>query len=196
MDEAELELVARATRGDLAAFERLVETYQRAVFHIALFKSKNYFDAEDLTQDIFVAAFQALPSLKAPESFPQWLFGIAYNRCHKWFRRQRTKVLKMQEIRERALERERRRQRPSAIEAARFGGANGRGDDHLSELVRNLPDDIRQALVFKYLEGLSYDEISKRLGVNFHRVDYLIRKGKALLRERWKREAGDDLAGI
>lgn len=191
MDSAERELVSLAQRGDARAFEKLVEKYQRAIFNIALYKSGNPFDAEDLTQDIFVAAFQALPSLKALESFPQWLFGIAYNRCHKWFRRERLRALKIREIRENALREERRRERPSAAEADPSGtGSENR--DYLSEVFRRLPDDVREALVLKYLEGLRYEEIGRRLGVNFHRVDYLIRKGKQLLRERWKKDERGD----
>ena len=94
----EVELVQRAAQGDLAAFEELMAKYQRAVFNIALYKSKNYSDAEDLSQEIFLAAFKALSTLKETEKFAGWLFGIAYNRCHKWFQRERNKILKIQEI--------------------------------------------------------------------------------------------------
>ena len=191
---SEVELVVRARRGDLDAFERLIEKYQSAIFNIALYKSKNYFDAEDLSQDIFLAAFKALPTLKAPESFAGWLFGIAYNRCHKWFRRERNKILKFQEIRDRVAEEERRRLRPSVADAPpRAPGAATEGSEHLSDLLYRLPADVREALTLKYLEGLSYDEISKRLGINSNRIDYLIRKGKQLLRERMddRRGQGD-----
>ena len=74
----EAELVERARGGDLSAFETLIAKYERAVFNIALYKSKNYFDAEDLSQDIFLAAFRALETLKTPESFGGWLFGIGF----------------------------------------------------------------------------------------------------------------------
>ena len=69
-------LVALAGAGDLKAFELLINKYQKAVFNIALYKSRNHFDAEDLTQDIFLAAFRALSTLKDPESFAAWLFGM------------------------------------------------------------------------------------------------------------------------
>src|SRR5206468_359163 len=62
-------LVERSLTGDLKAFEELVARYQKAVFHIAHYKCRNYFDAEDLSQDIFLAAYRALPSLKDPDNF-------------------------------------------------------------------------------------------------------------------------------
>jgi RNA polymerase sigma-70 factor (ECF subfamily) len=158
--------------------------FEKAVFNIALWKSKNYFDAEDLTQDIFLAAFRALPTLKAPESFGGWLFGIAYNRCHKWFRRERNKVIKIQELRERALLEAERRHRAERTSPPGTGGAE---DEHLAEAMGRLPHEVREALTLKYLEGMSYDEIGKRLGINAHRIDYLIRKGKQMIRERMGR---------
>ncbi len=187
---SELELVNRASRGDLPAFEGLVARYQRAVFNIALYKSRNYFDAEDLTQDIFLAAFKALGTIQAPENFGAWLFGIAYNRCHKWFRRERTKILKIQEIKERAEREDRSRNRPSALRAQQVSGPSGNaGSDsnpHLSEILLRLPKETRDTLTLKYLDGLSYQEIEQRLGINAHRIDYLIRKGKQMIRERMK----------
>lgn len=191
----EAQLVAQASGGDLKAFEALMTRYQHAVFKIALWKSKNYFDAEDLSQDIFLAAFKALGTIKTPGSFGGWLFGIAYNRCHKWFRRERTKVVKIQELRSRAEREESARQRPSAFGSLPEPGqtpGNGAGEVHLSESLSRLPREIRDCLTLKYLDGLSYEQIGARLGINAHRIDYLIRKGKQMIREKMKRPGEGD----
>lgn len=176
----------RSLEGDLRAFEELVGRYQQAVFNIALYKSKNCFDAEDLSQDVFLAAFRALDSLKEPENFASWLFGIAYNRCHKWYHRERNKVLKIQEIRRRAEQEERLARRP---ENAAF--APGSDEAPLEECLARLPDEIRSVLVLKYLEGMSYQEIEERKGIKPHRIDYLIRKGKKAIRDQWTAAAND-----
>lgn len=177
------QLVSQAVAGQLGAFEELVMKYQRAVFNIALYKSKNYFDAEDLTQDIFLAAFKALSTLKDPEHFAGWLFGIAYNRCHKWFQRERNKIVKIQEIKERVAREERLRNR-SSNHFPPHPAPGAPGSQPLSDLLHRLPADVKDALTLKYLEGLSYEEIEVRLGINSHRIDYLIRKGKQMIRER------------
>ena len=160
--------------------------YQRAVFNIALYKSRNYFDAEDLTQEIFLAAFNALPSLKAPESFAGWLFGIAYNRCHKWFHREKHKIVKFEELKQKVAREERLRQRTGS------GDVTGRGGSPpLSEVFSRLPPEIRETITLKFLEGLSYQEIEQRLGINAHRIDYLIRKGKQMIRDRLAAASGE-----
>lgn len=170
------ELVRRSLAGELEAFEELIRRYQRAIFGIAYYKSRNPYDAEDLSQDIFLAAYRALATLKDHENFGGWLIGIAHNRCHKWFRRERTKILKFREIRDlrrQELRSELRRSEPGADPGA-----------HLATELRKLPHEIRTVLVLKYLEGLSYEAIEERLGLKPYRIDYLIRKGKALLRQR------------
>lgn len=182
-------LVQRTCGGDVQAFEQLVSKYQKAIFNVALYKSKNYFDAEDLTQDIFLAAYKALDTLKSEENFSSWLFGIAYNRCHKWFQREKTKVLKFEELKMRAA-REERLARRRALQGppAPMGVAGGETDLPLGEFLGRLPPEIREVLRLKYLEGLSYQEIEIRLGINSNRIDYLIRKGKQALRIRESRE--------
>jgi RNA polymerase sigma-70 factor, ECF subfamily len=174
------DLVERSLHGDLQAFEALVARYQKAVFHIAHYKCRNYFDAEDLSQDIFLAAFRALPSLKDLNNFGGWLFGIAHNRSNKWYQRQRSKIIRFQEL-----------QRRKAEEALRKPPEPQEGPDPtqvLSESLLKLDPEVRQVLVLKYLEGLSYQVIEERLGINAHRIDYLIRKGKELLRQRMRQE--------
>ena len=176
-------LVERSLKGDLKAFEELVARYQKAVFHIAHYKCRNYFDAEDLSQDIFLAAYRALPSLKDLDNFGGWLFGIAHNRSNKWYRRQRTKIIKFQEIQRRKIQEAEERQ----IEPEEGPDAS----KVLSESLLKLPADVRQVLVLKYLEGQSYQTIGERMGINSHRIDYLIRKGKELLRSRLKRRTAE-----
>ncbi|MBI4583689.1 MAG: RNA polymerase sigma factor [Planctomycetes bacterium] len=179
------DLVLRILEGQTDAFEQLVARYQKAVFTIAYYKSKNLFDAEDLTQDIFLAAFSALPTLKDRENFAGWLFGIAHNRCHKWYRREHTKIIKIKEIRQ---------QKEQEARLAQRTPEEGQEQRRLAREIDNLPHEIRQVLVLKYLEGLSYEAIEARLGIKAYRIDYLIRKGKALLKQKLGRTeaAGDD----
>ena len=182
-------LVQQTCRGKIEAFEQLVTKYQKAVFNIALYKSKNYFDAEDLTQDILLAAYKALHTLKSAENFSSWLFGIAYNRCHKWFQRERTKIVKFEELKVRAAREERlARRRALHSPPAPITVTGNESDLPLGEFLRRLSPEIREVLKLKYLQGLSYQEIEGRLGINSNRIDYLIRKGKQALRVQESRE--------
>ena len=184
-------LVRKALKGDLESFESLVGRYQQAIYNICYYKSRNCFDAEDLAQDVILAAFKSLPNLKDIRKFRSWLFGITYNRCHKWFQRERIKIVKFKEISQRLSQQQR-------MDRLRSGqpGTHFQGDEpEIAEFLHKLPADVKNILKLKYLEGMSYDEISEKTGVKSHRIDYLIRKGKKLIRERWSqrdRKGQDD----
>ena len=184
-------LVRKALKGDLESFESLVGRYQQAIYNICYYKSRNCFDAEDLAQDVFLAAFKSLPNLKDIRKFRSWLFGITYNRCHKWFQREKIKIVKFKEISQRLSQQQR-------MDRLRSGqpGTHFQGDEpEIAEFLHKLPADVKNILKLKYLEGMSYDEINEKTGVKSHRIDYLIRKGKKLIRERWSqrdRKGQDD----
>lgn len=82
-------LVQRALAGDTRCFRTLIERYQDAVFGVALSKAGSVADAEDIAQDTFLAAFQALPTLKQPARFGSWVYGIALNKLKMHLRRGR-----------------------------------------------------------------------------------------------------------
>jgi RNA polymerase sigma-70 factor (ECF subfamily) len=74
------ELVGLALDGDRAAFGELVERHQGAVFRTALGALRSRDDAEDVTQDTFVAAFKELRRYRGESSVKTWLLAIAWNR--------------------------------------------------------------------------------------------------------------------
>jgi RNA polymerase sigma-70 factor (ECF subfamily) len=77
-------LVLKAQQGDKSAFNQLVHQYQTFVYKITLGYVKNHADAEDMTQETFIRAFQNLHQLKEPEKFAGWLRTIAENLSKRW----------------------------------------------------------------------------------------------------------------
>jgi RNA polymerase sigma-70 factor (ECF subfamily) len=82
-------LVKQARAGDRLAFEQLVELFQEAIFRMVYCRTRSSMDAEDLTQDVFIKAFENLHKLKDLERFRTWLFRIAVNRVHDFHRKGR-----------------------------------------------------------------------------------------------------------
>jgi len=77
---AEMELVRRAQRGDLAAYDELIQRYQERIYATVYHMTSNHEDANDLAQDSFIKAFQAIKSFKGGSSFYTWLYRIAVNK--------------------------------------------------------------------------------------------------------------------
>jgi RNA polymerase sigma-70 factor (ECF subfamily) len=168
-------LATAAAAGDSAAFRTLIERYHRLLYKIARRKAGNEADAEDIVQDVCLHAWRSLPKLRDPQAFLGWLMAIAQNRANRFCDRRRRKVVVLDEARHTLEERE--RGRAERADADEEGG----------ELVRRLPDEMRLALTWKYLDGCSYEEIGERLDMSFHQVDYLLRRAKAALRREVER---------
>ena len=88
-DDVTASLVARAKRGDAAAFEALVRTYLRPAYSVALAVVRRPADAEDVAQDAFLVAFERLDSCAEPARFSGWLLQIVRNRARNWLDRRR-----------------------------------------------------------------------------------------------------------
>jgi RNA polymerase sigma-70 factor (ECF subfamily) len=78
-DSSLAERVRLAQGGDLRAFEQLFQQYQRGIYNAIFQIVRSEADAADLTQDVFVRAYRALPRLQSPEAFSSWLYRIAIN---------------------------------------------------------------------------------------------------------------------
>ncbi len=163
--ETDANFVTRVVGGDGDAFRPLVERYQRSVFGLVR-RLVGPADAEDITQDAFVRAFQHLSGLKDRCRFGPWLFQIARSLCRDRLRRRETEKKALQ-------------YRMEMLRLESVPSCEGMG----SALTR-LPPEEFEVLHLRHFEGLTYDEIAGRMGLTFSKVDHLIRKARALL-GRW-----------
>src|SRR5271154_1583815 len=89
---AEMELVRRAQRGDLAAYDELIQRYQQRIYATVYHMTSNHEDANDLAQDSFIKAFQALKSFKGGSSFYTWLYRIAVNKTINFLKQRKNRT--------------------------------------------------------------------------------------------------------
>ena len=170
--ETDAQVVSRVLEGDKGAFRRFVETYEPAVFGLCrklLFGNRA--EAEEVTQESFLRAYKFLPRLEDRDRFASWLYQIARSLCRDRRRRARVERHALAEraemLRRQELERE-------------LDPAPG----NMGWVLSELPLEEQQVLKLRYFEGLSYDEVSRRLKISFSQVDHLIRKARARLAHR------------
>lgn len=88
------DLVQQVLFGKRKAFETLVERYQKTVFNVAFRATKNYDDSKDITQAVFIKAFESLPNFNATYKFFSWLYRIAVNESINYLnQRKKTKSI-------------------------------------------------------------------------------------------------------
>jgi RNA polymerase sigma-70 factor, ECF subfamily len=156
-------LVPAARDGDRAAFGRLFERYAPMVHGLLLARVAPDV-ADDLVQEVFLAALRRLKALRRSASVGAWLAMIARNLAIDHFRRPPHEPL-------RALD-------PGAADPRRAEAAE------VLEAIRALPEAYREPLVLRLVEGMTGPEISARVGLTPDSVRVNLHRGMKLLRER------------
>jgi RNA polymerase sigma factor RpoE len=88
----EATLVKRARQGDLGAYDDLVRRYQERIYATVYHMTSNHEDANDLAQEAFIKAYQALKSFKGGSSFYTWVYRIAVNKTINFLKQRKNKA--------------------------------------------------------------------------------------------------------
>ena len=87
----EMELVRRAQKGDLEAYDQLIQRYQERIYATVYHMTSNHEDANDLAQEAFIKAFQALKSFKGGSTFYTWIYRIAVNKTLNYLKQRKNR---------------------------------------------------------------------------------------------------------
>ena len=148
-------LITRACDGDQVACEMLYRRYVRMLYRLSIGILLNEQDAEEVVQDSFAYAFQNLHRYDSSRSaFRTWLYTITISRCRNKRRRKWLPTTQLSEIVERLPGRD---PQPERV-------AERRGDhETLQRALANLSPKLREAIVLRYFDGLTYREMAEVL---------------------------------
>jgi RNA polymerase sigma-70 factor (ECF subfamily) len=186
------ELVARAARGDAAAFGALVERHERRAYGLAFRLLRDRADAEEVVQEAFLAALEHLRGFRGDAGFGTWLHRVTANAALMRLRKRRTApVVPLDEAR---LEGELPRYDAAGhLDAGPQHDWSKRADEQLhdgeirravEEAVANLPEDYRITFLLRDVEGMSIEDMAEVLGVSVPAVKSRLHRARLVLRER------------
>ncbi len=159
---------------EVPTWDEIVDRHSDRVYRLAYRLTGNRYDAEDLTQEVFVRVFRSL-STYTPGTFEGWLHRITTNLFLDQARRK-------QRIRFDALSDERAARLASSTPTPDLAFVDRTFDDDIERALATLSPDFRAAVVLCDVEGLSYEEIAEILGAKLGTVRSRIHRGRALLR--------------
>ena len=187
MKNTDAELIQRVLDGDDTAFSDLVNKYQKSVHALAWRKVQDFHIAEDITQETFLRAYRRLSSLKEPHSFASWLYVIATNQCKTWLSKKRLMHHSLDATNNSGWEKAtyssyvRAENERTSVEAQR---------EVVKKLLAKLQESDRTVITLYYLGGMTYEEISKFLGVSvsaiknrLYRARQHLKKEETMIRE-------------
>jgi RNA polymerase sigma-70 factor (ECF subfamily) len=160
MSTSEQILLERSKAGDIAAFEMLVEAYQKKIFNLAFRMIGNYDDAGDLAQEALIRVYKSIAGFKAQSSFSTWIYRITTNVCLDEIRKRKNKkVLSLdEEIHVEDGEMKRQIESDDPLPEEVFEREELR--QIVGDAIASLPEEQRTVLTLRDLQGLSYEEIA------------------------------------
>ena len=173
----ERDLVVQAKRGDRRAFGRLLRLHQRRVFALGMRWLRNADDADDLVQETFVRAWQALRRFDESRPFAPWILTIAANRAKTMAGRARP----LEEVDEQIVW-----EGPSPLDEAETSLRSR----VVRAAVNALPEEQRVVLHLRAVEDLSYREIAEALDLPIGTVMSRLSRARETLRKRLGEDAG------
>lgn len=161
--DVDAELVARVQRGDKQAFDLLVLKYQRKIMRLLSRMIRDPGEIEDVAQEAFIKAYRALPQFRGESAFYTWLYRIAINTARNWL-----------------AQNNRRPSTPSAQEneeGETFDATDNLTDssnpesemasrqiaDTVNKAINDLPEELRNAIVMREIDGMSYEDIAESM---------------------------------
>jgi len=181
---ADIELVASAQKGDMAAFEELVGRHRDKIYARAFSMVRREEDALDLSQEAWVKAWQRLAQFQGESSFVTWMTRIVINLCLDHLRKQkRLRAESVEQLDEEVGGVERQMPVINPNPTARL--ERGELRQAIDEVLAQLSHEHRTVLILHEFEELEYKEIAKRMGCSIgtimSRLFYARRRAASLL---------------
>ena len=180
---SEKALVQQAKAGDRNAFAALVSAYETKIYNLALRYLGNREDAMDASQEVFLRVFRFLPGFQEESGFSTWIYRIGVNVCKDMLVKQSKRNEQSIEVEDEEEER-----RTIDIVDCRYSPEqileNAELRTILSTAIASLPEQQREVVVLRDIQGLSYEEIASVLSLESGTVKSRLSRARENLRKK------------
>ncbi len=163
MSSNEQILLERSKAGDIAAFEMLIEAYQKKIFNLAFRMIGNYDDAGDLAQEALIRIFKSISNFKEQSSLSTWIYRITTNVCLDEIRKKKNRKVVSLDEEIHAEDGDMQRQIMSDDPLPDELMEKEELRQIINSAIESLPEDQRLVITLRDIQGFSYDEIAKVL---------------------------------
>ncbi len=178
-------LAARAVEGDERAYREIVERYERPIFSLHYRMVRDRELAEDLAQETFIRAFNAIHTYNPRYKLSSWLFKIANNLAIDHLRKRRIETVSIDGAPNAVTEEEQaqtRQEFASDAESPEEYAANRELGEQIEAAIAKLRPQYRTATILRHVEGFSYEEIAGIMDLPLGTVKTYIHRARLELR--------------
>ena len=174
------EIVKRAINKDQTAFKELLDKYQDRVHMVVRKMVFDAQEADDLTQEAFIKAFNSLHTFNFEFSFSTWLYKIASNNCIDYLRKRKLKTFSMNSP-VKQKDGETQQEYPDKVPTVENDMISSETSKQIAAAIDKLPPKYRQVIVMRHTEEKSYEEIAEFLELPLGTVKARIFRARELL---------------
>src|SRR6202451_1903058 len=183
--EEDRELVRLSQNGEEPAFEELVRRHQQRVFALVGGILRRPEDVEDVAQQVFLKGYLGIKRFEQRAAVSTWLYKIAVNECWDYLRKKKVRPL----VYEADLSEEQVSRLDGVVSADQPASSSDRAEarDLLERMMEKLPEQDRELLVLKEVEGFSVQELAEILDLNVNTVKVRLFRARARLMDVYRR---------
>jgi RNA polymerase sigma-70 factor (ECF subfamily) len=183
----DFDLAQRAAGGDMAAFEEIYQRHHRRVYSICLRMLQNSYEAEDLTQDVFIQLYRKIGSFRGDSAFTTWLHRMTVNQVLMHFRKRTVKFEKTTEEGETPVQIVPGTESPFKMPIV--------DKIALENAIDQLPAGYKNVFMLHDVEGFEHEEVAKILGCSVGTSKSQLHKARLKLQKLLKKKANPRLLG-
>jgi RNA polymerase sigma-70 factor, ECF subfamily len=179
-------LVEKSQRGDKKAFAMLVEKYQRRLTRLLSRMVRDQSEIEDIVQDSFIKAYRAINNFRGDSAFYTWLYRIGINTAKNHLVKLGKRPKAMNDIEIEEIENFGDAQDLRNLETPENSMANKEIVASVNQTIETLPDELKEAIQLREMDGLSYEEISDLMNCPIGTVRSRIFRAREAIAEKLK----------
>jgi len=194
--QADTDLITKCIAGEVEVYQVLVDRYSSRIVNVAYMMIGDRHEAEDVAQDAFIRAYNALPKFQHKAKFSSWLYQIALNLCKDFLKSKARSIKKMDDEKLQALEKRMEGSVSQVLLAAELS-------EGIRDVIYGLPELYREVFVLRHLQGVDYDDVAEITNVPADTVRVRAYRARELLRSSlapivdtyWKEMAAREKSG-
>ena len=179
-------LVEKSQRGDKKAFSMLVEKYQRRLTRLLSRMVRDQSEIEDIVQDSFIKAYRAINNFRGDSAFYTWLYRIGINTAKNHLIKLGKRPKAMNDIEIEEIENFEDAQDLRNLETPENSMATKEIIASVNQTIETLPDELKEAIQLREIDGLSYEEISDLMNCPIGTVRSRIFRAREAIAEKLK----------
>ncbi len=183
INQDEKELLEKSKNGDIEAFEKLIERYQKKVFNMAFRIIGNHDDASELAQEVFIRIFKSIKTFKEESSFSTWVYRITTNICLDELRKRKNRKIVYLDDDIKSEDGEMKRQLEDTRPTPEAAAEKNEVKRVVESAIQALSDEHRTVIVMRDLQGFSYEEIASIIKCPEGTVKSRINRARQALRD-------------